>query len=105
MKTIKSKREFEEVFAGGKRANHRLVRICVKECDEGGSGKVAFVAAKRLGNAVWRNRSKRVLRAAAREYGLPQDGRKIILFATRNTHDAHSHDVALAIGTALSRVR
>ena len=105
METIKSRREFEEVFSGGKRANHRLVRITVLNSDEGGCGKVAFVAAKRLGNAVWRNRSKRVLREAARQCGFPLEGSKIILFATRNTHDAHPDEVASALRSLLGRLR
>lgn len=105
METIKSRREFEEVFSGGKRVNHRLVRITVLNSDEGGCGKVAFVAAKRLGNAVWRNRSKRVLREAARMCGLPMKGSKVILFATRATHDAHPNEVAEALNSLLGKVR
>ena len=104
METIKSRREFEQVFSRGKRANHRLVRITVLDCDEG-DGKVAFVAAKRLGNAVWRNRSKRVLREAMREYGTLPAGRKVILFATSHTHDAHPHEVAKALGLLFDRIR
>ena len=71
METIKSKRDFEEVFSGGKRVSHRLVRATVLKCNEGDLGKVAFVAPKRLGNAVYRNRCKRVLREAARACGFP----------------------------------
>lgn len=103
METIKSRREFESVFSGGKRANHRLVRITVLKDDEGGQGKVAFVAPKRLGNAVYRNRCKRVLREAARQCGLPKDGYKIILFATRQTHDSNPAEVAQALFGLLKR--
>ena len=100
METIKSKQEFESVFSGGKRANDRLVRITVLENDEGGPDKVAFVAAKRLGNAVYRNRCKRVLREAARQCGMPWDKKKVIIFATRHTHDSNPAQVAAAL-TAL----
>ncbi len=103
METIKSRKEFESVFSGGKRANHRLVRITVLTDDEGGQGKVAFVAAKRLGNAVYRNRCKRVLREAARICDMPLDGRKIILFATRQTHDSSPAEVAEALRGLLKR--
>lgn len=97
METIKSRKDFERVFSRGRRKNHRLVRTTMLETGE--SGRVAFVAARRLGNAVWRNRSKRVLREAARMAGLPQDGIDLILFATRATHDAHPSDVARALGS------
>lgn len=103
METIKSKRDFERVFSGGKRANHRLVRMTVMRCNEGGPARVAFVAPKRLGNAVFRNRCKRVLREAAREAGLPREGYEIILFSTRATHDAHPHEVAGAITSLMGR--
>ena len=103
MKTIKSKRDFERVFSGGTRANHRLVRMTVLRRNEGGPTRVAFVAAKRLGNAVFRNRCKRVLREAARMAALPQEGYEVILFATRNTHDAHPNQVAPAIDSLMNR--
>lgn len=103
METIKSKREFESVFSGGKRANHRLVRITVLTDNEGDRGKVAFVAAKRLGNAVYRNRCKRVLREAARMCDMPRDKYKIILFATRQTHDSSPAEVAEALNGLLMR--
>ena len=63
MRTLKSRLEFERAFTQGRRYNHPLIRMVI--CDavnEGDPGRVAFVAAKRLGCAVVRNRSKRVLR-------------------------------------------
>ena len=103
METIKSKRDFGLVFANGKRVNHRLVRMTVLRKNEGGRGRVAFVAPKRLGNAVFRNRCKRVLREAARQAGLPKEGFEILLFATRATHSAHPAEVSQAIGSLLYR--
>lgn len=103
METIKSKKEFERVFSGGRRYNHRLVRITVLRVSEGGLNKVAFVAPKRLGNAVFRNRCKRVLRAAAYECGLPSEDASIIMFATKATHGASSVEVAHALSQLLRK--
>ncbi len=103
METIKSKQDFGRVFSGGKRANHRLVRMTVLRQSEGGPGRVAFVAPKRLGNAVFRNRCKRVLREAAREASFPKDGFDVLFFATKGTHDAHPHEVARAIASLMGR--
>lgn len=103
MKTIKSKAEFERVFSCGKRFNDSLLRIRVARLDEGVPGRAAFVAAKRLGNAVFRNRCKRVLREAARECGLPVDGYDVILFSTGRTHDSSPADVAPALRRLLER--
>ena len=57
------------MFTQGKRLNHPLIRMVICDCvSEGDPARVAFAAAKRLGNAVVRNRSKRVLREAARDH-------------------------------------
>ena len=103
METIKSKQDFGRVFSGGKRANHRLVRMTVLRLSEGGPARVAFVAPKRLGNAVYRNRCKRVLREAARIAGFPYEGYDVIFFATRDTHDSHPDEVASAMVSLMGR--
>lgn len=103
MKTIKSKRDFERVFSRGRRFNDQLLRIRVAASDEGAPSGVAFVAAKRLGNAVFRNRCKRVLREAARRCGLPGDGYDVLLFATSRTHDSSPEQVASSLRKLLKR--
>ncbi len=102
-KTIKSKRDFEKVFSSGKRANDPLLRIRLAKANEGDPGRVAFVAPKRLGNAVFRNRCKRVLREAARECGLPKDGFDVILFSTKETYSSNPHDVARSLEKLMKR--
>lgn len=105
METLKSAKDFEKVFMEGARASTPLVRIKVlKTHDEGGLGRVAFVGAKRLGNAVYRNRCKRLLREAARQVGMPLDGWDIIMFATGKTHDASPDAIARGLEKALGKV-
>lgn len=105
METIKSRKDFEKVFSCGRRYGHALVRVTVLRGSESQHGRVAFIAAKRLGNAVFRNRCKRVLREAARLCGLPKDGFDILLFATRGTHDVSPAEVATALGGLLRKAR
>ncbi len=102
-KTIKSKKEFSEVFRNGKRASSKYVRISALSI-EGNPGRVAFVAAKRLGNAPYRNRCKRVLREAARLCELPYDELSIILFATHKTFYAKPCEVAKEIEGLLEKI-
>ncbi|MDY2788560.1 MAG: ribonuclease P protein component [Atopobium sp.] len=97
METIKSKQEFERVFANGKRASHSLVRITFVKEDQSAPTKIAFVAAKRLGNAVFRNRCKRVLREAARRSDIPRDGLSVIFFATHKTATASPRELDEAL--------
>ncbi|MCH3967437.1 MAG: ribonuclease P protein component [Atopobiaceae bacterium] len=105
MRTIKSKLEFERVFSQGRRENGHLVRLVYKACDEGDQGKVAFVAAKRFGNAVYRNRCKRVMREAFHEVAPSLDEMDVILFSTRSTNGAHPHEVAQELDKLLCRAR
>lgn len=105
MRTLKSAKDFERVFKEGKRASTPLLRIKVSQSqDEGGLGRVAFVAAKRLGNAVYRNRCKRLMREAARSVGLPFHGWDMILFATDRTHGASPDAIADGLVRALGKV-
>ena len=104
MRTIKSKQDFERVFHQGRSYRHPLMRmIACNTLDEGDPGRVAFVAAKRLGNAVFRNRCKRVLREAARRASLPADGYDVILFSTPQTHGSTPEQVARALEKLLTR--
>ena len=103
MKTIKSKRDFEVVFMEGKRVSNRFVNLVVRPVVGDGAPRVAFVAAKRLGNAVHRNRCKRVLRSAARQAGYPLAGYEVILLSPKATHDASSREVAAALGRLAKR--
>lgn len=104
MKTIKSHQDFERVFIQGKRLNHPLIRMVICDCvSEGDPARVAFAAAKRLGNAVVRNRSKRVLRETARACQLPIEGHEIILFATPRTRTASPSEMCNALRALLRR--
>jgi ribonuclease P protein component len=49
-------------------------------------GRAAFVAGKKLGNAVWRNKAKRRLRSICRELGGPLDGYDMIFLAKKSTN-------------------
>lgn len=68
-------------------------------------GRVAFIAGKKLGGAVVRNRAKRVLRAAARTAGGPWAGLDVLLIARSATGHSRSDDVARAIIKMLTKVQ
>lgn len=92
------------MFHEGRRVNHPLMRLVICESDsEGDSGRVAFAAAKRLGCAVVRNRSKRVMRVAAQTCDLPVDGYDIIMFATPRTRSATPDELEGALRSLLKR--
>ena len=45
------------------------------------NGRVAFIAGKKLGGAVWRNKAKRRMRALCLDLGGPWDNKDIVFLA------------------------
>lgn len=95
MNVIKSSAQISDVFQTGTRFGAKGLTILIKEHDATRRdlpGRVAFIAGKKLGNAVTRNRCKRVLRAVARESSVAEvQGYDVVLIANRRTCDvAHA---------------
>ena len=89
LEIIKSSADITRVFKEGERFGRGSNMLLILENDEqhGQPGRVAFVAGKKLGNAVWRNRAKRRMRAACRELGLPRAGHDVVFVAGKSTND------------------
>ncbi len=83
--TIKSNEEINTLFKQGKRINTSLVAaLYSKETGRRDhKGRVAFIAGKKLGNAVFRNRCKRVMREAVLQKGGPWNGFDVIFMARK----------------------
>lgn len=94
------------VLAEGKRLQHNACAVFIlNSVDQRGlEGRVAYVAAKRLGGAVWRNRSKRVLRAAISLAGGPIPGYDIVIVANKRTEAFGSVEVSRALALLFNKV-
>jgi len=103
--TIKSSREIDVAFASGRRYATPLFVALIAHTPEGRdpSGRVAFVAGKKLGGAVTRNRCKRVMRAAVARVGGPWPGFDIVLIARSAVGTAPAADIDRALGTVLGK--
>jgi ribonuclease P protein component len=67
-----------------------------------GSGGVAFVAGRKVGKAVQRNRSRRLLRAAWSQIAdRAEEGTDVVLVARRNILEIGSAEVAGEISALL----
>ena len=90
MRTITAHDEIDRLFAGGRRVSYPALLVLAMPTPEGADrgGRVLFVAGKRLGPAVHRNRCKRVLRETARRAGADLTGWDVALIARRGTADA-----------------
>ena len=93
------------IFRVAARVAHPLIILLVSATPEGRdqSGRVAFVAGKKLGNAVHRNRCKRVLRAAVRRTCGPWAGHDVALIARSGVASAAAHDIDHALSSVITR--
>lgn len=105
MSTIRSSSEIDTIFRTARRAANPLVIALVAQTPpgRGQDGRVAFIAGKKLGGAVVRNRCKRVLRAAVPAVGGPWPGFDIALIAREKTAQAPHQELEAAISQAVSR--
>jgi ribonuclease P protein component len=105
-RTIASSNEIGDALRQGQRRSSGVVtvHICATPEQRGPEGRVAYIAAKRLGGAVWRNRSRRVLREAFRQAGGPVPGFDILLVASRTTAETPPAEVAASIVEMLRRL-
>lgn len=71
-----------------------------------GTGSVAFVAGRRMGGAVVRNRAKRILRAAWRELaGRVEGGHDVVVVAKPAIVVARTQELVAEVGELLSRAQ
>jgi ribonuclease P protein component len=70
-----------------------------------GTGSVAFVAGRRVGGAVDRNRARRILRAAWRELAASADGWDVVLVARAAIRGARTDELVAEVDQVLSRAK
>ena len=71
-----------------------------------GAGSAAFVAGRRIGGAVLRNRARRILRAAWRELANEvEDGYDVVLVARNAIVGARTQELLAEVGKLLSRAQ
>ena len=71
-----------------------------------GTGSVAFVAGRRIGGAVLRNRARRILRAAWREVeDKVEDGYDVVVVARAAIVGARTQDLVAEVDELLSRAQ
>lgn len=106
MTTIKTSREIDRVFRDGARVSHPLITVigATSPAEAPAGGRVAFIAGKKVGGAVARNRAKRVMREACRHAGGPWRGWDVALLARKETGGANVAEVEAAVRTLARRL-
>ncbi|MCI8469842.1 MAG: ribonuclease P protein component [Eggerthellaceae bacterium] len=111
MDTIKSSDEISRLFSSGRRVKTPYVTLILDDhgvertgsAQHGREGRVAFIAGKKLGNAVWRNSAKRRMRALCRELGGPWPGYDVIFLAKSSLTASSYSKVLRACDKAVSQ--
>lgn len=106
--TIKPSADISLLFSQGKRFNTPFVTVLAMERGdryghERNHGRIAFIAGKKLGCAVWRNSAKRRMRAIASDLGGPWDGYDVVLMARSPVLKASYGKVCSACEDALMK--
>ena len=94
---LKKSADFRKLRREGRSFTHSLV-VLIAAQNHGSAVRIGVAAGKSIGNAVKRNRAKRVLRAAVQP--LMDDlqvGTDLLLIARARTADAKSHELAAAL--------
>ena len=114
--TITSKREFDAVYAHGERSHgdHAVLFYLPAQTfrsilgEPGESPRIGIVASRRVGNAVARNRAKRVLRVAvAPLLDDAEPGCRIVIVARRSLVDdgVRTQEMSVELRSLWARVR
>ena len=102
-RTITARGEIDRLFSEGSRTSQKVLVVLALATPEarGPEGRVLFVAGRRVGSAVRRNRAKRVMRETVRRAGGPWPGLDIALIAREGTAEAPHRELDLALTHAL----
>lgn len=105
MRTVKAPSEIDALFKTGRRGSTDFLMVLSTATppQRGPEGRVVFVAGKKLGGAVVRNRCKRVMREAVRRAGGPWDGLDVALVARVRIATAAPAAIDAALREALRR--
>ena len=104
MKTIRSSTEISTLFICGKRIHTPYLTFIISQSmQHDRNGRVAFIAGKKLGGAVWRNSAKRRMREICRTLNGPWKTYDIIFLAKKNVTNAPFDQVIHSCFKALSQ--
>lgn len=100
---LRSSADISAVFASRTSRAGRLAVVHHRTREDDGDTRVAVVASRRVGNAVRRNRAKRLLREAARVVAW-RPGHDVVLTARAAAATAHVREVTEDVTASATRL-
>ena len=106
---LRKKADFDLLYKKGKSAGDRYVVVFSKD-NRLGYGRKAFLASKKVGNSVKRNRARRLMKEALRSILKDQEilkgleNKDIILIARSTINDQKEAEVEKSIRSAFTKI-
>lgn len=102
---IRRRADFRAVYDRGVRQGSKFFTVFLLATDAGHPARLGLTVTRKIGNAVIRNRCKRLLREAVRKHWkLLPDGIDMVLHARRGLVGAQAGDVEEELARTLPRV-
>ncbi|MGI6721266.1 MAG: ribonuclease P protein component [Anaerovoracaceae bacterium] len=99
---LRGEKNFTAVYKKGKSSGSKYVVVFYKR-NGYAYNRIAFLASKKVGNAVARNRAKRLMKESVRSMGLKPVGYDIIFIARKTINKRKCADVKKSIEAAMRR--
>ncbi|HKK96277.1 MAG TPA: ribonuclease P protein component [Anaerovoracaceae bacterium] len=102
---LRNQKDFKKVYKKGKSKSDRLIVVLYVKNNFSYS-RIAFLASKKVGNSVKRNRAKRLMKQAFKNLEIElKEGYDIIFIARNTINDTKCYEVEKSIKNAISRTK
>lgn len=100
---LRNKKDFSRIYSKGKSIGDRYVVLFFKKNNQDYS-RIAFLASKKVGNSVKRNRARRLMKESIRLLDFKLPCGYDYIFIARNTINGRSYsDVSRSVKSAIKR--
>ena len=101
---LRKTEDFNRVYNRGKKVHSKYVVVfCLK--NDMKTDRISYIASKKVGNSVRRNRARRLMRESMRLIPREQSGHDFVLVAKNSINDRKCADVKKSIESALKKLR
>jgi len=101
LETLKRKSDFSRLYKQGKIINHSCVKIYLLE-NKVCKIRVGISVGKQVGNAVTRNRIRRIIKEILRKIEIKKKGFDLLLIVKKDAVDVAYHKLEQVLTSALS---